>query len=204
MITLLFGKGSLKRSCSDYNFIRQGDKCVPAGPEPIPAGVCPADDPKQTFMGSSGFRRIPGNTCDASKGKEKDKPVEKSCANGKPATPICGSPRLMVSAAQPPEGEVVHGIVSKGEFFVGVVIDKLSSSSSHHLSRNIRTSRAHGYVISLCKKIRLTLCRQSSSAWQIIRYGSPRMKDTLGSISSPTRNSSRSTIINTAMTGPTS
>ncbi|OBZ73619.1 Vacuolar protein sorting/targeting protein 10 [Grifola frondosa] len=43
----------------DYNFVRQGDKCVPAGPEPIPAGVCRAGDAKQTYMGSSGFRRFP-------------------------------------------------------------------------------------------------------------------------------------------------
>lgn len=139
--------GLLKRSCSDYNFIRQGDKCVPAGPEPIPAGVCPADDPKQTFMGSSGFRRIPGNTCDASKGKEKDKPVEKSCANGKPVTPVFDPSPLISSAAQPPEGEVVHGVVSNDEIcFVRLAIHTTYSSNSHHLSRNTRTSKAHGYV----------------------------------------------------------
>lgn len=77
----------------DYNFIKQGDKCVLAGPEPIPAGVCKANDQKQTYMGSSGYRRIPGNTCDAEKGLKKDEPVERSCAE-----------------AQPPEGEVIHQI----------------------------------------------------------------------------------------------
>ena len=69
-------------SCSDYNFIRQDDKCVPAGPEPIPAGVCAANDPKQTFMGSSGYRLIPGDTCDREEGLKKDEKVEKSCAEG--------------------------------------------------------------------------------------------------------------------------
>ena len=67
---------------SDYNFIRSGAKCVPAGPEPIPAGVCPANDPDQTFMGSSGWRRIPGNTCDREKGLKKDEKVLKSCKEG--------------------------------------------------------------------------------------------------------------------------
>lgn len=44
-------------------------------------------------MGSSGYRLIPGNTCDASKGLRKDERVEKSC-----------------SQAQPAEGEVIHQI----------------------------------------------------------------------------------------------
>lgn len=33
-------------------------------------------------MGSSGYRRIPGNTCDDRKGKKKDEPVEKTCEHG--------------------------------------------------------------------------------------------------------------------------
>ncbi|KAK2467352.1 hypothetical protein APHAL10511_000587 [Amanita phalloides] len=73
----------------DYNFIRQGKECVPAGPELIPAGVC--KDPNQTYMGSSGYRKIPGNTCNG--GVEKDKKVSKKC-----------------SQAQPEEGNVVHQI----------------------------------------------------------------------------------------------
>lgn len=70
----------------DYNFVLENNKCVPAGPEPIPAGVC-VD--KKTFSGSSGYRKIPGNTCQG--GIEKDKPVEKDC-----------------SKAAPPEGKVIH------------------------------------------------------------------------------------------------
>ncbi|EJC99110.1 signal sequence binding protein [Fomitiporia mediterranea MF3/22] len=73
----------------DYNFIRNGDQCVPAGPEPIPAGTC--NDPNGKYMGSSGYRLIPGNTCDQSRGKKNDNPVEKDC-----------------SQAQPEEGEVTH------------------------------------------------------------------------------------------------
>ncbi|KAI0685232.1 Oligoxyloglucan reducing end-specific cellobiohydrolase [Cytidiella melzeri] len=77
----------------DYNFVLQGKECVAAGPEPIPAGVCSSEDAKQTYMGSSGYRRIPGNTCDREKGKKKDALVEKPCSN-----------------AQPQEGEIIHQI----------------------------------------------------------------------------------------------
>ncbi|KAK7677437.1 vacuolar protein sorting/targeting protein PEP1 [Cerrena zonata] len=73
----------------DYNFVRQDGKCIAAGPEPIPAGVC--RDSSRTYSGSSGFRRIPGNTCDRVKGLKKDEPKEKPC-----------------SAAEPAEGEVAH------------------------------------------------------------------------------------------------
>ncbi|KAH8109150.1 hypothetical protein DFH11DRAFT_958248 [Phellopilus nigrolimitatus] len=73
----------------DYNFIRNGDQCLPAGPEPIPADVC--RDASGTYMGSSGYRLIPGNTCDKSRGIVKDAKVQKDC-----------------SLAQPEEGEVTH------------------------------------------------------------------------------------------------
>ncbi|THU94129.1 vacuolar protein sorting/targeting protein 10 [Dendrothele bispora CBS 962.96] len=74
----------------DFNYVRNNGKCEPVGPEPIPAGVC-TGTPDQKYMGSSGWRKIPGNTCEG--GKEKDKKVEKDC-----------------SKAQPPEGQVVHQI----------------------------------------------------------------------------------------------
>jgi hypothetical protein len=34
------------------------------------------------YMGSSGYRMIPGNTCDRDKGVKKDKPIEKKCSQG--------------------------------------------------------------------------------------------------------------------------
>ncbi|KAF7289529.1 Sortilin [Mycena chlorophos] len=71
----------------DYNFVRDGDKCVPVGPEPIPAGICRTPD--QQYQGSSGYRKIPGNTCTG--GIRKDEKVSKSCSN-----------------AQPEEGKVTH------------------------------------------------------------------------------------------------
>ncbi len=65
---------------SDYNYVRHNDQCVPVGPEPIPTGVC--RDPDQTYKGSSGYRIIPGNTCDREKGVKKDDQVEKKCSQG--------------------------------------------------------------------------------------------------------------------------
>ncbi|KAM6497418.1 Vacuolar protein sorting/targeting protein 10 [Amanita muscaria] len=70
----------------DYNFIRQVEKCVPAGPEHIPADVC--KKPDDTYMGSSGYRKIPGNSCT---GGTKDDLVPKKC-----------------SEAEPDEGSIVH------------------------------------------------------------------------------------------------
>ncbi|KAI0262354.1 Oligoxyloglucan reducing end-specific cellobiohydrolase [Gloeopeniophorella convolvens] len=73
----------------DYNFVRHGDQCVPVGPEPIPAGICKT--PEQTYKGSSGYRIIPGNTCDRNKGVKKDELIDKKC-----------------SQAQPEEGNIIH------------------------------------------------------------------------------------------------
>ncbi|KAF8264511.1 Oligoxyloglucan reducing end-specific cellobiohydrolase [Lactarius quietus] len=73
----------------DYNYVRHEGTCVPVGPEPIPAGVCKTQD--QTYLGSSGYRIIPGNTCDRNSGVKKDEKIQKQC-----------------SQAQPEEGNVIH------------------------------------------------------------------------------------------------
>ncbi|KAJ7762850.1 vacuolar protein sorting/targeting protein 10 [Mycena maculata] len=70
----------------DYNFVRHGDQCVSVGSEPIPAGACRS--PHHMYMGSSGYRKIPGNTCT---GGTKDKKKEKPC-----------------SQAELKEGDIVH------------------------------------------------------------------------------------------------
>ena len=61
----------------DYNFVRDGDECVPAGTVPVPDGEC--KDPEGTFMGSSGYRLIPGNDCKRGKGAQKDEAIERPC-----------------------------------------------------------------------------------------------------------------------------
>ncbi|KZP04862.1 Oligoxyloglucan reducing end-specific cellobiohydrolase [Athelia psychrophila] len=73
----------------DYNFVRHDNACIPVGPEPIEAGVC--SNPEQTYMGSSGYRLIPGNTCDRARGLQKDEKIAKKC-----------------SQAEPAEGDVIH------------------------------------------------------------------------------------------------
>ncbi|EIW75279.1 Oligoxyloglucan reducing end-specific cellobiohydrolase [Coniophora puteana RWD-64-598 SS2] len=90
----------------DYNFVRSGDGCVPSGPERVPSDKCTTGRQDETYMGSSGYRLIPGNKCDRGRGVAKDALVEKKC-----------------SEAQPAEGEVVHSVfefpgkVVQHEFF---------------------------------------------------------------------------------------
>ncbi|MBW0519773.1 hypothetical protein O181_059488 [Austropuccinia psidii MF-1] len=68
----------------DYNYSPDNNGlCILAGPERIPAGQCA--NPADKFMGSSGYRLIPGNTCDRINGLKKDEPQEKSCAEGQAA-----------------------------------------------------------------------------------------------------------------------
>lgn len=62
---------------SDYNFEWDGHACVAVVPEAIPSGMCTSVD--DVYMGSSGYRKIPGNTC---VGGSKDAQVQKSCQPG--------------------------------------------------------------------------------------------------------------------------
>ncbi|KAJ7120090.1 Oligoxyloglucan reducing end-specific cellobiohydrolase [Mycena epipterygia] len=59
----------------DYNYIREDNVCIPVAQEDIPIGAC--QRPNQTFMGSSGYRKIPGNVCT---GGSKDHRVPKPCS----------------------------------------------------------------------------------------------------------------------------
>ena len=96
---------------SDFNFIRQGDDCVAVGPEPVPAGVCNSDDPNQMYKGSSGWRKVPGNTCVG--GIRKDEKVDKKCSMGMYSCSVFGYfwTLIWLQLAQPPEGNVVHQTV---------------------------------------------------------------------------------------------
>ncbi|OTB01508.1 hypothetical protein M426DRAFT_14393 [Hypoxylon sp. CI-4A] len=67
----------------DFNFVRDGDECKPAGPIPAPEGSCETDNPDETFMGSSGWRLIPGNECERTGGDQKDKQKEWKCSDAK-------------------------------------------------------------------------------------------------------------------------
>lgn len=66
----------------DFNYVRQDGECVPTGPEPVPAGTCAKQDDQ--YLGSSGYRKIPGNTCDEEKGVKKDQQQWKQCTSARP------------------------------------------------------------------------------------------------------------------------
>jgi photosystem II stability/assembly factor-like uncharacterized protein len=68
----------------DYNYVRSGEKCVPAGLERIPSTLCTTGRADETYMGSSGYRLIAGNLCEAGKGEKKDDPVRKPCSQAEP------------------------------------------------------------------------------------------------------------------------
>ncbi|KAI1387058.1 Oligoxyloglucan reducing end-specific cellobiohydrolase [Hypoxylon trugodes] len=67
----------------DFNFVRDGDECKLAASLVPPEGACTADDPDEKFMGSSGWRLIPGNECERSGGEQKDKQKEWKCSDAK-------------------------------------------------------------------------------------------------------------------------
>ncbi|KAK7744939.1 vacuolar protein sorting/targeting protein PEP1 [Cytospora paraplurivora] len=75
----------------DYNFRREDDKCVAVGPIIAPEGACENAKPDDVFMGSSGWRLIPGNTCKRT-GEQKDAPVQRKCADSQspPKDPASG------------------------------------------------------------------------------------------------------------------
>ena len=63
---------------SDYNYVPDGRECVLAGPQPIPPGECLKEG--DTYLGSSGYRKIPGDTC--VNGEVLDRPKMKDCSEG--------------------------------------------------------------------------------------------------------------------------
>jgi hypothetical protein len=79
----------------DYNFVRNGEnenECVAAGPLAAEGDVCKNAKPGDTFKGSSGWRKIPGNECNRASGKQKDDPVERKCSDAvePPKAPASG------------------------------------------------------------------------------------------------------------------
>lgn len=72
----------------EQNFIWDAatKECVPNGPLHIPVGEC--KDGQYTYMGTSGYKLIPGNTCVKKGGLTLDKLVERKCgdAGGPPAS----------------------------------------------------------------------------------------------------------------------
>lgn len=78
----------------DYNFKRSedGKKCLPAVELHTPADTC--KKPSDTFVGPSGWRLIPGDTCVRDGGESLDKDVEQPCGNSTGAPVADGKIRV--------------------------------------------------------------------------------------------------------------
>ncbi|KAJ5742085.1 Vacuolar protein sorting/targeting protein 10 [Penicillium manginii] len=87
----------------DYNFKRSDDgkRCLPAVSLHTPADTC--KKPEDTFVGPSGWRLIPGDTCIREGGESLDKEIEQPCGNST-GSPVAdgkirvGKPSLFTSA----------------------------------------------------------------------------------------------------------
>lgn len=73
----------------DYNFVRDADrKCITKVPITPPEEACKDGKPDDTFLGPSGYRKIPGNSCKRKSGKQLDDKVERKCSEAtSPANP---------------------------------------------------------------------------------------------------------------------
>jgi photosystem II stability/assembly factor-like uncharacterized protein len=84
----------------DYNFKRHDGKCVQSGKIVPPEGAC--EDDKKKFLGSSGYRKIPGNDCEG--GIDLSKEVERDCSE---------------TAAPPASGQIANEVTKfRGDKFV--------------------------------------------------------------------------------------
>ncbi|CCU97650.1 unnamed protein product [Malassezia sympodialis ATCC 42132] len=91
----------------DIGFERKKDQCIPSKPIEIPPGACSRG--QSTFMGPSGYRRIPGNTCEAPRDGSLDALVQRPCSEGEPAQGSVSHSRFDFPA---PVVEVLHFRVS--------------------------------------------------------------------------------------------
>lgn len=87
----------------DIGFVREQGKCIPGRPMDAPPGACAKGE--KTFMGSSGYRRIPGNTCEAGQDVALDAPVPRPCSEAKPSLGAVAHARFEFPA---PVQEVLH------------------------------------------------------------------------------------------------
>jgi hypothetical protein len=115
----------------DYNFVKEGDKCVQAGPVALPAGAC--KNAEGTFKGSSGYRLIPGNECKRSSGAQKDDPVERKCSE---------------SVAPPANGKISREATdfSALEFSEYYYLERTETSTGQDETVIMRTGRLQIYI----------------------------------------------------------
>jgi photosystem II stability/assembly factor-like uncharacterized protein len=106
----------------DFGYARSDNgACVALGRETIPAGECDTSR-KTSYLGSSGYRKIPGNTCDPSKGVRKDAKISKPCTQGAPQSGTIAVqrhdfPGLIVDHVWIPGSSVVLAQVDDGSIW---------------------------------------------------------------------------------------
>lgn len=117
---------------SDYNFALDangnGAECIPVGPEPIPTGSCLRED--DSFKGSSGYRLVPGNSCDVKSGIHKDDKISKPCRAGT-ETPGLVTHQLVSSSSFCAREDKVDVSCDSQFNFPGVVLDHTYFGESH-------------------------------------------------------------------------
>lgn len=88
----------------DFNYVRSEDRksCVLEGSPLVPEGAC--KKPEDTFMGSSGWRLIPGDGCVAPKSGAKDELVSMPCADTI-APPVSGN---ITHTSQVLKGKIIY------------------------------------------------------------------------------------------------
>lgn len=107
----------------DYNFKRNEDgKCVPSGPVIPPEGAC--DGSNKKFKGTSGYRLIPGNTCEG--GKDLAQEIERDCED---------------TVAQPVTGEIAKELTKfkPGKFDEYYYLERADSNDGTHETIVMRT-----------------------------------------------------------------
>lgn len=110
-------------------------KCELVGKMKIPEGACKSEGDK--FKGSSGYRLIPGNTCDQDKGIKKDEEKEWDCKEGKKNTP-------------PPSSGKVKSITKTfdeaGAFTEYYYLERARSATGKDETIVMRTDKNHIYI----------------------------------------------------------
>ena len=130
----------------DYNFVRADGECVAAGPVIVPDGACP--DSKGTFMGSSGYRLIPGNECRRRKGSaQKDQAVERKCGD---------------SVKPPANGKIGHEITH---------FDAMLYSEYHYLERTETSTGDDETVIMRTGKEEIYISHDHGKTWDHVLEG---------------------------------
>ncbi|KAI3629041.1 hypothetical protein CBS9595_000113 [Malassezia furfur] len=94
----------------DMHFVARDGACVPDGALPVPEGACQRKG--DTFLGPSGYRKVPGNTCTVPAGQRAlDAPVTRACTDAAPGGAPGGAPGAVQQrrfAFPAPIADVLH------------------------------------------------------------------------------------------------